>query len=137
MEKAFWTSNPSPSISLRRQQPISQMHWVLYSHCRINSYIPEQSQKVSQAAARWLRSRVITDNVTILHQYNHFPVLVDGIVLKLKVRQHPSGAVSLSSRFFFTIYDISNVYFNLISLNKQIKILFNGIKHYITAKRYT
>ena len=58
---------------------------------RVNQYIPEQSQKVSRAAAEWLRFRTITDGVRILHQYNQGKVSVgekqvrmDGLVPKLK-----------------------------------------------------
>ena len=58
---------------------------------RVNQYHPEQSQKVSRAAAEWLRFRAITDSVNILHQYNHGEVSlgedrvrVDGLVPKLK-----------------------------------------------------
>ena len=58
---------------------------------RVNQYRPEQSQKVSRAAAEWLRFRAITDGVNILHQYNHGEVSlgearvrVDGLVPKLK-----------------------------------------------------
>ena len=43
---------------------------------RVNQYIPEQSQKVSRAAAEWLRFQTITDSVNILHQYNHGAVSV-------------------------------------------------------------
>ena len=54
----------------------------------------------------------------------------------IKVRQHPSGAVLRNSRFFYNILnDIGNIYFNLISLNNQIKILFDYIKHYMAAKQ--
>ena len=58
---------------------------------RENRYHPEQSQQVSPAAAEWLRFRAITDNVNILHQYNHGEVSlgqarmrVDGLVPELK-----------------------------------------------------
>ena len=58
---------------------------------RENRYHPEQSQQVSRAAAEWLRFRAITDNVNILHQYNHGEVSlgqarvrVDGLVPELK-----------------------------------------------------
>ena len=57
---------------------------------RVNQYRPEQSQKVSRAAAEWLRFRAIADSVNILHQYNHGEVSlgearvrVDGLVPKL------------------------------------------------------
>ena len=63
-----------------------------YVVCRIvNQYLPEQSQKVSHAAAEWLRFRTITDGVNILHEYNRGEVSVgekrvrvDGLVPKLK-----------------------------------------------------
>ena len=45
---------------------------------RVNQYNPEQSQKVSRAAAEWLQFRTITDGVNILHQYNHGEVSVGG-----------------------------------------------------------
>ena len=54
-----------------------------------------------------------------------------GITGEVKVRQHPSGAVSRDSRFL-TIYDKN---FNLISLNSQIKIIFNDINDYLVAKQ--
>ena len=33
------------------------------------------------------------------------------------------------------IYDICNIHFKLISLNSQMEILSNDIKHYVTAKQ--
>ena len=49
---------------------------------------------------------------------------------------HLSGAASRNSRFFGNIRNgICNIYFRLISLNSQIKILFNDIKHYVAAKQ--
>ena len=52
----------------------------------------------------------------------------------LKVRQHLSGAASRNSCFFGNIsYGICNIYFKLISLNSQMEILSNDIKHYVVA----
>ena len=57
-------------------------------------------------------------------------------LLHFKVRQHLSGAASRNSRFFCNIrYGICNIYFKLISLNSQMKILSNDIKHYVAAKQ--
>ena len=57
---------------------------------RVNQYRPEQSQKVSLAAAELLPFQAITDGVNILDQYNHGEVSlgearvrVDGLVPKL------------------------------------------------------
>ena len=59
-------------------------------HCRGNNYMAEESQQISRAATEWFRFRAITDNVNILHQYNHGEVSigaekvrVDGLVPKL------------------------------------------------------
>ena len=55
-------------------------------------------------------------------------------------RTEHGGECNKSNLFlcFFTIYGmISVIYMNLISLNNQIKILFNHIKHYLAAKQYT
>ena len=55
---------------------------------------------------------------------------------RLKVRQHLSGAVSHNSCFFGSIkYGIYNIYFKVISLIRQIKILVNDMKHYLAAKQ--
>ena len=55
---------------------------------------------------------------------------------RFKVRQHLSGAASRNSRFFGNIrYGICNIYFKLIYLKSQIKILSNDMKHYVAAKK--
>ena len=55
-----------------------------------NNYRSEESQQTSPAVTEWLLFRAITDNVNILHQYNHGEesigeqeVRVDGLVPKL------------------------------------------------------
>ena len=57
---------------------------------RGNNYRAEESQQISPAATEWLCFRAITNNVNILHQYNHGEVSigeqkvrVDGLVPKL------------------------------------------------------
>ena len=44
--------------------------------------------------------------------------------------------VNIAHLFFFGIirYGICNIYFKLISLNSQMMILYNDIKHYVAEK---
>ena len=66
----------------------------------------------------------------------NLPMEQGGIRFLFKVRQHLSGPTSRNSRFFGNIkYDICNIYFKLKSLNSQIKIQFNDIKHYVATKQ--
>ena len=55
-------------------------------------------------------------------------------ILLLKVRQHLTGPVSHSSNLE---YGIGSIYSNLLSLDSQIKILFNDVNHDIIANQYS
>ena len=59
--------------------------------------------------------------------------------VSFKVRQHLSGVWTPAQLPFFDKikYANCNIYFNLISLDSQIKILFNDINHYLATNQKT
>ena len=56
----------------------------------------------------------------------------------IKVRQHPlMDCIAQLPLFDNAKYGIYHIYFNLISLDSQIEILFNDIKYYVAVKQKT